>query len=51
MKLLIKREIAIIITVLIAIVLVSGFVLYIFESGSNGQVNSYWDGVWLAAAT
>lgn len=51
MKLVIKREITIIIVVLIAIVLVSGFVLYVFEAEHNGQVNSYWDGVWLAAAT
>lgn len=51
MKLLIKREITIIVAVLIVIVLLSGFVFYMFESDSNGQVNSYWDGVWLAAAT
>lgn len=51
MKLVIKREIAIIVAVLIVIVLVSGFALYMFEAEHNGQVNSYWDGVWLAAAT
>ena len=51
MRLLIKREIAIIVAVLIAIVFVSGFALYVFENESNGQISSYWDGVWLAAAT
>ena len=51
MKLQIKREIIIVVAVLIVVVFVSGFALYVFEAEHNGQVNSYWDGVWLAAAT
>ena len=51
MKLQIKREIIIVVAVLIVVVFVSGFALYVFEAEHNAQVNSYWDGVWLAAAT
>lgn len=51
MKRKIKNEIALVILSLFVLVFVSGFALYIFERGDNQDIQSYWDGVWLAAST
>jgi len=51
MKRKIKREIIILVLSVLAFVFVSGFVLYLLEKGGNENIESYWDGVWLAAVS
>jgi voltage-gated potassium channel len=50
-KLKLKREISVIIVFLIGIVAISGLLFYVMESEVNPDINSYRDGLWLAAVT
>jgi voltage-gated potassium channel len=46
-----RREISIIVLFLIGIVAISGLLFYVMESEVNPDINSYRDGLWLAAVT
>ena len=51
MKQKIKDLAILIIFCIVVLVFVSGYALYAFEKDVNGDISSYWDGVWLAAVT
>ena len=51
MKAKIKHQISMIVMALFLLVFVGGMLLYLFEKTGNENISTYWDGVWLAAAT